>query len=158
MPLKKKAAWKCRKRRKMLVNSIFSPPTIFSILLKTIIIFLPFPKHQILDSSKLKVCGWQFQIWQKWQKVFLKCRKHCGKIEQLLVTSKFSFSYCFNRLVLKTRKTRASLVKSWERFFICKCFQFFCLKSYCLTKGLLLTTITQTPNYVRDKSVEACQK
>ena len=59
-------------------------------------IFKPFPKRQILDSPKLKdVADDNF------------------KLDELLVTSNFSFSHSvFKRLVLQTRKKQGLV---WER-------------------------------------------
>ena len=65
----------------------------------------PFPKRQILDSSKLRVCRQQFQILWKWQQVIQRARKHWEK--NLLITSNFSFSHSvFKRLVLQTHKNQ----------------------------------------------------
>ena len=69
---------------------------------------LPFPKRQILDSSKPKVfADNDFKFDKRLRKVLEKGRKHCGEKEKLLVTSNFSFSHSvFKRIVQQTRKNQ----------------------------------------------------
>ena len=67
----------------------------------------PFPKRQILDSSKLKeFAGENFKFDENEGKSFKRIENTVGK-EKLLVTSNFSFSHsAFKRLVLQTRKNQ----------------------------------------------------
>ena len=70
-------------------------------------VFLPFPKRQILDSSKLKeLADDNFEFKENGRK-FSKWVENTVEKEKLLVTSNFSFSHCvFKRLVLQTRKNQ----------------------------------------------------
>ena len=85
----------------MLVTSIFSFPTKFSIPLL-------FPKQQILDSSKLKeVADDNFKFDQTGRKLSKRVENTVKKKGKLLVTSNFSFSHSvFKRPVLKTPKNQ----------------------------------------------------
>ena len=60
-----------------------------------------------------RICGQQYWIWWKWQKVLQLSRKHLEK-EKLLFKSNFSFSYSvFKRFVLQTRKNQGLLRKGF---------------------------------------------
>ena len=74
---------------------------------------LPFPKRQILDSSKPKVfADNDFKFDKRLRKVLEKGRKHCGEKEKLLVTSNFSFSHSvLKELSSRHVKTRVCLGK-----------------------------------------------
>ena len=69
----------------------------------------PFPKRQILESSKLKEFADDnlFQSWWKWQKVFQIDRKHGGKRRNCSLRAISPFpTVFFKRLVLHTRKNQ----------------------------------------------------
>ena len=67
----------------------------------------PFPKRQILDSSKLEQFAVDNFNMMRMAECCPKGQKTLGEKEKLLVTSNFSFSRCvFKRLVLQTRKNQ----------------------------------------------------
>ena len=70
------------------------------------LLFYPFSKRQILDSSKVKeLADDNFKFDKNGRKVLQMGRKYCGEKEKLLVTSNFSFSYSvFKGIKLQTRK------------------------------------------------------
>ena len=78
-----------------------------------------FPEWQILDTSKVRVCRQQFQIWRKWQKVLLTNRKYCGKRRNCFL-SNFSFSnsiffpQCFHMTSTVDLKKRGLFEKEIE--------------------------------------------
>ena len=58
--------------------------------------FKPFPKRQILDSSKLKVfADDSFKFYENGQRGLEMGKKHCGKRRNCSFTSNFSFSHRF---------------------------------------------------------------
>ena len=67
----------------------------------------PFPKQQILNSSKLKeFADDNFKFDENGKKLSERVENTVGK-SKLLVTSNFSFSHSvFKRLVLQTRKNQ----------------------------------------------------
>ena len=72
--------------------------------------FNPFTGQQILDSSKLKeFADDKFQILRKWKKVVQTRKKHCGKREELLVTSNFSFSHSLFKGLVSQGRQKVSL-------------------------------------------------
>ena len=67
----------------------------------------PFPKQQILDSSKMKEFADDNFKLDEYGREFLKRIENTEGKEKLLVTSNFSLSPCvFKRLVLQTRKNQ----------------------------------------------------
>ena len=76
----------------------------------------PFPKRQILDSSKLKeLADNDFKFDENGRKSIQMGRKHWEK-EKLLITSKFSFSHgVFKILLLQTRKNQGLFGKGLNR-------------------------------------------
>ena len=75
----------------------------------------PFPKRQILDSSKLKVfVDDNFKLDGNGRKFSKRVENTVGK-EKLLVTSNFSFSHSvFRRLELQTRKSQGLFGKGFS--------------------------------------------
>ena len=68
----------------------------------------PFPKRQILDSSKLKgFADDNFKLNENGRKFSKRVENTVGKKEKLLVTSNFSFSHIvFKRLVLQAHRKK----------------------------------------------------
>ena len=79
-------------------------PCSFLSLATPSLVFQPFPKQQILDSSKLKeFADNNFTFDENDGKLSKQVEKYQGKSEKLLVTSDFSFSHSvFKRLGLQT--------------------------------------------------------
>ena len=77
----------------------------------------PFPKRQILDSSKLKEFAENNFKFDGNGGKFIKGLKRLWEKEKLLVTSNISFSHIvFNRLVLQTRKNQGLFGKGLKNF------------------------------------------
>ena len=72
----------------------------------------PFPKQQILDSSKLKeLADDDFKFDENARKSIQMGRKHCGKRRNCSLRAISPFPTVFSRLILQTRKNPGLFVK-----------------------------------------------
>ena len=75
-----------------------------------------------------RVCSWQFQLWQKWQKVFQKGRKCCGKRRNCSLRAISPFPTTFSKdLVLQTSKSQVLFGKGLRLWMKCLLYRAVCL-------------------------------
>ena len=67
-------------------------------------------------SQTQRLCRRQFQLWWKWQQIFQKGRKRCGKRRNCSLRAISSFpAVFFDRLILQTRKNQGLFGKGLKR-------------------------------------------